>query len=92
MASTLCQKWLTINFFVKKLKILYSLDHTILFKFHQHVVQIKYLIGKSIFAVNLTLKLFPATIANADFGSLKFLHMLFDQYLGHMLVKFEQTT
>ena len=27
-------------FFVKKLKILYSLDHTILFKFHQHVVQI----------------------------------------------------
>ena len=26
-------------FFVKKLKILYSLDHTIFFKFHQHVVQ-----------------------------------------------------
>ena len=27
-------------FFVKKLKILYSLDHTISFEFHQHVVQI----------------------------------------------------
>ena len=27
-------------FFVKKLKIFYTLDHTILFRFHQHVVQI----------------------------------------------------
>ena len=27
-------------FFVKKLKILYTFDHTILFRFHQHVVQI----------------------------------------------------
>ena len=51
---------------------------------------IKYLIGKSIFAVNLPLKLFPATIANADIGSLKSLHTLFDKYLDHMLVKFEQ--
>ena len=34
----------------------------------------KYPIGKSIFAVNLPLKLFPATIANADIGSLKSLH------------------
>ena len=31
MASTLCQKWLTI--FVKKFKILYCSDHTNLFKF-----------------------------------------------------------
>ena len=38
MASTLCQKLLTI--FVKRHKILYGSDHTILFNFHQHVVQI----------------------------------------------------
>ena len=75
---------------VKKLKILYTLDHTILFKFHQHVVQIlyqimyeetldfqcqhqqygniKYPIGKSMFAVHLLY-----IVANADIGSLKFL-------------------
>ena len=35
---------------------------------------IKYLIGKSIFAVNLLLKLFCVTLANADMGSSKFLH------------------
>ena len=96
---------------VKKLKILYSLDNTILFKFHQHVIHIlikecmerlytsnvsisngnmKYPLGKSIFAVNLPLKLFPTTIANVDIGSLKSLHSLFDKYLDHMLVKFEQ--
>ena len=51
---------------------------------------IKYPIGKSIFAVNLPLKLFPATVANADIGSLKSLHTLFDKYLDHILVKFEQ--
>ena len=33
---------------------------------------IKYQIGKSIFGVNL--KLFPATVANADIRSLKFFH------------------
>ena len=41
MASTICQKLLTI--FAKKHKTLYGLDgldHTILFKFHLHVVQI----------------------------------------------------
>ena len=37
-----------------------------------------------------TLKLFPATVANAVIGSLKSLHTLFDKYLDHMLVKFEQ--
>ena len=51
---------------------------------------IKYPSGKSIFAVNLPLKLFPATVANADIGSLKSLHNLFGKYLDHMLVKFEQ--
>ena len=83
----------------------------ILFKFHQHAVQIlikecmerlqtfnisiingniKCLIGKSIFAVNLPLKLFRATIANADIESLKFLHTFLAKCLYHMLVKFEQ--
>ena len=73
--------------FVKTLKILYSLDDTMLFKFtsmwSKHVSNnvgrdfrlpnvsisngnIKCLIGKSIFAVKLLLKLFRATIANAD--------------------------
>ena len=47
-------------------------------------------IGKSIFAVNLRLKLFCATVANGDTGSLKSLRTLFDKYLDHMLVKFEQ--
>ena len=51
---------------------------------------IKYLIGKSIFAVNLPLKLSPATVANADIGILKSLHTLFDKYLDYILVKFEQ--
>ena len=45
--------------------------------------------GKSIFAVNLPLKLYRATAANADTGSLKFLHTLFDSYWDHMLAKFE---
>ena len=52
---------------------------------------IKYPSGKSIFAVNLPLKLFPTAVANADIGSVKSLHTLFDTYLDHMLVKFEKT-
>ena len=51
---------------------------------------IKYPIGKPIFAVNLPLKLFPATVANVEIGSLKSLHALFDKYLNHVLVQFEQ--
>ena len=31
------------------------------------------------------------TIVDADIGSLKSLHTLYDKYLDHMLVKFEQT-
>ena len=46
----------------------------------------KYPSGKS----NLPLKLFPATVANADIDSLKSLHTLFGKHLDHMLVKFEQ--
>ena len=33
---------------------------------------------------------FYITIADADIGSLKSLHTLFDKYLDHMLVQFEQ--
>ena len=51
---------------------------------------IKYPIEKSIFAVNLPLKLFRVIVANADIGKLKSLHTLLDKYLNHMLVKFEQ--
>ena len=51
---------------------------------------IKYPIGKSIFAVNLPLKLSPAAVANADSGSPKSLHTLFDKYLDLTLAKFEQ--
>ena len=42
-------------------------------------------IGKSIFAVNLTLKLFRATVANSDTGSLKSLHALFVWILVEIL-------
>ena len=45
---------------------------------------------KTIFAVNLLLKLFPATVANADIESLKTLHTLFDKYLNPMVVQFGQ--
>ena len=51
---------------------------------------VQYQSGKLIFAVNLPLKLFPAPVANADIGNQKSLHTLFDMYLDHVLVKFEQ--
>ena len=51
---------------------------------------IKCPIGKSIFAVNLPLKLFRATIANVDIESLKSLHTFLTKCLYHKLVKFEQ--
>ena len=44
---------------------------------------------RSIFAVILPLKLFRAIVANADTGSRKSLHALFDTYLDHMLAKFK---
>ena len=58
---------------------------------HHQYGNIKYPIGKSIFAVNLPLQLFPSTVGNADIGSLKSLsiHSL-KKCLYHMLVKFEQ--
>ena len=60
------------------------------FDFHVSILNggnIKYPIETSIFfAESLTLELFRITFADADIGSLKFLH----KYLYHMLVKFEQ--
>ena len=47
----------------------------------------KYL--SKIFAGNLPLKLFRATVANADIGSFKYLYTLSDMYLDHILEKFE---
>ena len=44
---------------------------------------------KLIFAGNLQLKPFRATVANTATESLKSLHTLFDTYLDHMLPKFE---
>ena len=50
---------------------------------------LKYPMGKSIFAANLPLKLFHSTISSADTGSPKSLYALFDAYLDYMLEKFE---
>ena len=90
-------------FFGQKNQILSISYCMILSKFHQHVVQrfltscvsirisyIKCLIENHFFRVNLPLKLFRATVANTDIGSLKSLHTLFDRYLNLMMVKFEQ--
>ena len=52
--------------------------------------KIKWSTGKSIFAVNLPLKLFRATVANADIGIVKSLRTFLETCLYHMLVKFEQ--
>ena len=38
----------------------------------------------------MQLNLLPSTVANADIGSLKSLNTLFDKYLDHLLVIFEQ--
>ena len=39
MASKLCHKWLKKTHFCRKAQILYISDHTIWFKFCQHMVQ-----------------------------------------------------
>ena len=49
--------------------------------------------GKSFngkFTAKIDFRAFHVTIADADIGSLKCLHTLFDKYLDHMLVEFEQ--
>ena len=51
--------------------------------------KIKYPIGKPLFAVNLSLKVFSSTEANTDIGSVKSLHKFHEKCLYHMLVKFE---
>ena len=45
---------------------------------------------KMSFAVNLELKLFRSTVANANIELLKSIPTLYDTCLDHMLVKFEQ--
>ena len=95
MASTHCQKWLTIfcqkaqNYVLfaqydfaqistacglKHLAIMYweTFDTDVSISSYN----IKYPIGKSIFAVNLPSELFRVTVANADIGSIKSLHTL----------------
>ena len=51
---------------------------------------IKTPIEKSIFAFNLPLKFFPATVANANIGSLKVFPYIPQKMFVHMLMKFEQ--
>ena len=49
--------------------------------------------GKSFngkFTVKIDFPIGYFTFADADIGSLKSLHTLFDKYLDHMLVKFDQ--
>ena len=47
---------------------------------------------KSNFAVDLSFKLFRATVANAGLGRLKSLHTLYDTYLDHLLAQFESNS
>ena len=46
--------------------------------------------GKFTTKIQFSDRVFYVTIADAEIGSLKSLHTLFDKYLDHMLVKFEQ--
>ena len=50
----------------------------------------KSLNGKFTAKNDILIGYFYITNADADIGSLKSLHILFDKYLDHMLVKFEQ--
>ena len=45
--------------------------------------------GKFTAKIDFPIGYFYITIADADIGSLKSLHTLFDKYLDHMLVKFK---
>ena len=44
---------------------------------------------KVIFCSKFVIKTLPYTVENADTGSLKSLHALFDTYLVHMVTKFD---
>ena len=46
--------------------------------------------GKFTVEINFLIGFFYIIIADPDVGSLKSLHTVFDKYLVHMLVKFEQ--
>ena len=68
MASTLCQKWFKKPvFFVKKPKNSWSLCHTILFKFHQHVA--KYLSNRVLRDFRLPMSAL-ATVAEEIFNGI----------------------
>ena len=89
--------------FLWKSSISCTLDHTILFKFHWHVVQtsvggdsrlsisaLATVVGTSLDG-KFTVKIdFYIIFADANIKSVNSLHALFDKYLDHMLVKFEQ--
>ena len=46
--------------------------------------------GKFIAKIDFPIRYFMLPVADADIGSPKSLHTLFDKYLDHMLVKFKQ--
>ena len=46
--------------------------------------------GKFIAEIDFPIGYFMLPVADADIGGLKSLHTLFDKYLDHILVKFEQ--
>ena len=46
--------------------------------------------GKFTAKIDFSMWVFYITITDADIVSLKSLHILFDMYLAHILVKFEQ--
>ena len=102
MASTLCQKllitfchflWFGSYDFVQispscdpnTYQIIYG--GTLDFQYHYQQWQHKMQQKINIFAVNLPLKLFLATVANADMGSLKSLHTIPLKMFVHMLVR-----
>ena len=62
-------------------------------RLYTFVVSISNVAGKS-FNGKITAKIDFSfeyfTVADADIGSLKSLHILFDKYLNHVVVKFEQ--
>ena len=91
-ASTLSQKWLTkrSKFCISYIKRFFQMVQIETKTFNVSVIKgnLKCPIGKSIFAVNLPLKLFRDTVANLDTGSFKYIYTLSYTYLDHMLAKY----
>ena len=70
-------------FVQKNHQIMYG--ETLDFQSQSQECNIKCLIGKSFFAVNLPLNIFRATIANTDTENLKSLHTLFNTYFYQII-------